>query len=173
MATRGIVPRANGEGSIGTEKKHWGGAFFDKISVKALEVIGGGGEDTQPATVGWVKQSFSKILKTALRAAGFRTEFGANGYICFGKILDGATIQWGVKTGKVLKDFSYIEVQYPINFDREPTTIASVVENSANGNAGFIVAESGVDTNKTTFVIRSNGQTSDDFRLRWLSFGFC
>ena len=174
MATRNYVPRANGEGSIGTEKKHWGAAFFDKVAVKTLEVIGGGTEnDEQPATVAWVKQSFSKMLKTALGAAGLRTEFGANGYICFGKILDGATIQWGIKTGKVLKDFSYIEIQYPISFNREPTTIASVVENIANENAGFIVAEAGVTANKSTFVIRSNGQTSDDFRLRWLSFGFC
>ena len=168
MATRNFVPRKSGEGGIGTKKKRWGSAFFDKVAVKTLEVIGGGTEnDAQPATVGWVKQSFSKMLKTALGAAGLRTEFGANGYICFG------TIQWGIKTGKVMKDFSYIEIQYPISFDREPTTIASVVENSTNGNAGFIVAESRVDANKSTFVIRSNGQTSDDFRLRWLSFGFC
>ena len=159
--------------TLGKSDNRWSAGFFDKLAVKTLEVIGGGGEDAQPATVGWVKQSFSKMLKTALGAAGLRTEFGANGYICFGKILDGATIQWGIKTGKVLKDFSYIEIQYPISFDREPTTIASVIENSANGNAGFIMAEAGVDINKSTFVIRSNGQTSDDFRLRWLSFGFC
>lgn len=167
-----FVPPTPGS-TIGKPENLWSGGYFDKIAVKAIEVIGGGGEDTHPASVGWVKQSFSKMLKTALGAAGLRTEFGENGYICFGKILDGATIQWGIKTGKVSKDFSYIEIQYPISFDREPTTIASVVENSANGNAGFIVAEAGVDVNKTSFVIRSNGQTSDDFRLRWLSFGFC
>ena len=65
MATRNIVPRANGEGSIGTEKKHWGAGFFDKVAVKAIEVIGGGTEsDGQPATVGWVKQNFAKLLKS-------------------------------------------------------------------------------------------------------------
>ena len=159
--------------TLGTPGNRWAGGFFEKIAVKTLEVIGGGGEDAQPATVGWVKQSFSKMLKTALEVTGLRTQFGENGYVCFGKILSGATIQWGIKTGKVLNDFSYIEIRYPISFDREPTTLASVVENSVNGNAGFVVAESGVDVNKTTFVIRSNGQTSDDFRLRWLSFGFC
>ena len=159
--------------TLGTSGNRWAGGFFDRLAVKAIEVIGGGGEDTQPATVGWVQQSFSKMLRTALAVAGLRTEFGVNGYICFGKIFDGATIQWGIVTGKVLNDFSYIEIRYPISFDREPTTIASVAENSANGNAGFIVAEAGVDVNKTSFVIRSNGQTSDDFRLRWLSFGFC
>lgn len=65
MATRNYVPRVNGEGSIGTEKKHWGAAFFDKVAVKALEVIGGETEnDAQPATVGWAKQNFAKLLKS-------------------------------------------------------------------------------------------------------------
>lgn len=31
MATRGIVPRANGEGSIGMEKKHWGAGYFGTL----------------------------------------------------------------------------------------------------------------------------------------------
>lgn len=173
MATRNFVPRANGEGSIGTEKKHWGGGFFDKLAVKTLEVIGGGTENEQPATVGWVKQSFSKILKTALETAGLRTQFGENGYICFGKILHGATIQWGVTTGKVLHDFSFINIRYPIRFAMEPTTLVNISENSANSNAGFPVAISGLYSDFTTVVVRSNGKTSDYFVLRWLSFGFC
>ena len=32
MATRNYVPRANGEGSIGTEKKHWGAGYFGAIN---------------------------------------------------------------------------------------------------------------------------------------------
>ena len=31
MATRNIVPRANGEGSIGTAAKHWGAGYFDTL----------------------------------------------------------------------------------------------------------------------------------------------
>ena len=31
MATRNIVPRANGEGSIGTAAKHWGAGHFDTL----------------------------------------------------------------------------------------------------------------------------------------------
>ena len=73
MATRNYVPRANGEGSIGTEKKHWGGGFFDNLAVKTLEVIGGGAEnDAQPATVGWVKSKFQDLLKNALNLSGAR-----------------------------------------------------------------------------------------------------
>ena len=97
MATRNYVPRANGEGSIGTEKKHWGGAFFDKISVKALEVIGGGGEDTQPATVGWVKSKFQDILKNALNISGAGWDLskeGESGYIYFGKLFGGLIIEF-------------------------------------------------------------------------------
>ena len=97
MATRNYVPRANGEGSIGTEKKHWGGAFFDKISVKALEVIGGGGEDTQPTTVGWVKGKFQDLLKNALNISGAGWDLskeGESGYIYFGKLFGGLIIEF-------------------------------------------------------------------------------
>ena len=31
MATRNLVPRANGEGSIGTTAKHWGAGHFDTL----------------------------------------------------------------------------------------------------------------------------------------------
>lgn len=33
MATRNIVPRANGEGGIGTTVKRWGQAFFDNLTL--------------------------------------------------------------------------------------------------------------------------------------------
>lgn len=63
MATRNYVPRASGEGSIGTKKKHWGAIFAEKVAVKTLEVIDGGTEnDAQPATVGWVKQMVMRNL---------------------------------------------------------------------------------------------------------------
>ena len=174
MATRNYVPRANGEGSIGTEKKHWGGAFFDKISVKALEVIGGGAEnDAQPATVGWVKQKIKDLLRQTLVETGLRVQFEENGYICFGELFNKLTIQWGLKTAKVLNDFAYVETQYPISFSKTPTVIPSVSENSNNENAGFIMAESSVSVEKATFVIRSNGKTTNDFRMHWLAVGFC
>ena len=97
MATRGIVPRANGEGSIGTEKKRWGAAFFDKVAVKTLEVISGGTEhDAQPATVGWVKQGFRKLMKSALEGAGLRYSLTENGYICLGSLFGNIKIQWGL-----------------------------------------------------------------------------
>lgn len=96
MATRGIVPRANGEGSIGTEKKHWGAIFAEKVAVKALEVIGGGTEnDAQPATVGWVKSKFSELLNAALSSTGVRWIDGENGFIALGSLFGESKIQWG------------------------------------------------------------------------------
>lgn len=97
MATRSYVPRANGEGSIGTEKKHWGGAFFDNIAVKTLKVIGGGGEDTQPATVGWVKGKFQEFLKNALNLSGVNWNLDntvSSGYVHFGKLFGGLIIEF-------------------------------------------------------------------------------
>ena len=96
MATRNYVPRANGEGGIGTEKKHWSSAFFDKISVKALEVIGGGENDAQPATVGWVKNKFRELLVASLSFTGVRWVDGENGFIALGSLFGGIKIQWGM-----------------------------------------------------------------------------
>jgi hypothetical protein len=36
MATRNIVPRANGEGSIGTAVKHWGNGYFDELNTDLI-----------------------------------------------------------------------------------------------------------------------------------------
>lgn len=60
MATRGIVPRANGEGSIGTEKKHWEKGFFRDLFVDGKAILdfvkGLGIESTQVGTnMGWIK----------------------------------------------------------------------------------------------------------------------
>ena len=98
MATRGIVPRANGEGSIGTERKRWGAIFAEKVAVKALEVIGGGTDiDAQPATVGWVKGKFQDLLKNALNISGAGWDLskeGESGYIYFGKLFGGLIIEF-------------------------------------------------------------------------------
>lgn len=98
MATRGIVPRANGEGSIGTEKKRWGAIFAEKVAVKALEVISSGTDiDAQPATVGWVKDKFQDLLKNALNISGAGWDLskeGKSGYIYFGKLFGGLIIEF-------------------------------------------------------------------------------
>ena len=98
MATRGIVPRANGEGSIGTEKKRWGAIFAEKVAVKTLEVIGGGTEnDAQPVTVAWVKDKFQDLLKNALNLSGIAWNLGKelkSGYIYFGQLFGRLVIEF-------------------------------------------------------------------------------
>ena len=36
MSTRNIVPRANGEGGLGTEDKHWGELYTEKDPKKKI-----------------------------------------------------------------------------------------------------------------------------------------
>lgn len=124
MATRNFVPRANGEGSIGKSRKHWGAAYIEKIFVKAVEVLGGETEnDAQPATIGWVKSSFSKILETVLGATGLSYSLSNIGYIKLGALFGGVIIQWGATENK---DGNLYETVFPIEFTTVITVVPSV-----------------------------------------------
>ena len=83
--------------TLGTPGNRWAGGFFEKIAVKTLEVIGGGGEDAQPATVGWVKSKFQDFLMNALNLSGIGWDLGKeqeSGYIYFGKLFGGLIIEF-------------------------------------------------------------------------------
>lgn len=135
MATRNYVPRANGEGSIGTEKKHWGAAFFDKVAVKTLEVIGGGTEnDEQPATVGWVKSKAQELVKSAFASFGVRYKMEGNGYLCLGSLFGNIKIQWGFIDGSSVTNVAQsTEITLPIAVQQEYFSCGNV--NVAGGNA--------------------------------------
>lgn len=175
MATRNYVPRASGEGSIGTEKKHWGSAFFDKVAVKTLEVIGGGTEnDAQPATVGWVKQGFLKLLQATLKAAGLRVNvrWEKGGYICFGDLFGGLIIQWGeADWGNLGK---YAEITYPIAFQRScfviPIDISygDIKGLSQNENPIFVISQEFSTTTKFRVVSNVGGIGA----FNYLAIGF-
>ena len=134
MATRNYVPRANGEGSIGTEKKHWGGAFFDKLVVKTLEVIGGGTEnDAQPATIGWVKSKAQELVKSAFATLGVRYNTEGNGYLCMGALFGNLKIQWGYVRGEtVTTPDQSILITLPVSISSELFSCGNV--NVAGGN---------------------------------------
>ena len=124
MATRNFVPRANGEGSIGKSRKHWGAAYIEKFFVKAVEVLGGETEnDAQPATIGWVKSSFSKILETVLGATGLSYSLSSVGYIKLGALFGGVIIQWGATENK---NGNLYETVFPIEFTTVITVVSSV-----------------------------------------------
>ena len=164
MATRNYVPRANGEGSIGTEKKHWGSAFFDKVAVKTLDVIGGGTEnDAQPATVGWVKTAMRSILGNVLPTLGVRYNFEANGYACFGSLFGNFVVQWGTAltdsgTGKV-------KVTLLLEVARNLTMVATV--NSADVPTSFAA----VDIGSMTISAAKTSGTPYGATVRWLHLG--
>ena len=137
MATRNFVPRKTGEGSVGTEKKHWGGAFFDKLAVKTLEVIGGGTEnDAQPATVGWVKSKAQELVKNAFATLGVRYLIEENGYLCMGALFGNLKIQWGYVYGEqVTTPDQSILVTPLVSISRELFSCGNV--NVAGGNADY------------------------------------
>ena len=179
MATRNYVPRANGEGSIGTEKKHWGGAFFDKLAVKTLEVIGGGAEnDAQPATVGWVKQSLQSIFTDLLTKTGFTANFATNGYLVFGEMFGGLKIQWGLVTPAIKTtpaDTSVRHIALPIEF--RDSNFSVMIWDSATDNNSLRVYKA-CPIGRAKFEIKvvtfDNGVvkvTPDDFGMNFIAIG--
>lgn len=164
MATRNYVPRANGEGSIGTEKKHWGGAFFDKLAVKTLEVIGGGAEnDAQPATVGWVKSNLQDILSKLLNQVGFKASFGENAsYVSLGSMFAGLKIVWGrVERSTIVKEEENGVVWFtlPIEFNEANTYAVFTWDDNILNDAARVYKTFRNDRNTVLFkaVIYDNG----------------
>ena len=149
--------------TLGTSGNRWAGGFFEKIAVKTLEVIGGGGEDTQPATVGWVKTAMGGILGNVLPTLGVRYNFDANGYVCFGSLFGNFVIQWGTAitdagTGKV-------KVVLPVEVARNLTMVATV--NSTEVPTSFAA----VDIGSMTISAAKTSGTPYGATVRWLHLG--
>ena len=149
--------------TLGTSGNRWAGGFFEKIAVKTLEVISGGGEDTQPATVGWVKTAMGGILGKVFPNLGVRYNFDANGYVCFGSLFGNFVIQWGTAltdagTGKV-------KVVLPVEVARNLTMVATV--NSAEVPTSFAA----VDIGSMTISAAKASGTPYGATVRWLHLG--
>ena len=166
MATRNYVPRANGEGSIGTEKKHWGSAFFDKMAVKTLEVIGGGTEnDAQPATVGWVREYLKKGLEAALNAIGVTYSIGAAAsYVSFGKAFGKLLIQWGFVT---TKNALGTEITLPVAYNNymHHCTLARIMDSPDNKGIWVQNIRGG------KIRITANDANSVELNIGWVAIG--
>ena len=151
MATKNIVPRANGEGGIGTSVKRWLSGFFKNINVDTEAIVptpANNDNSTKAATTAWVENVFftklvAKLLATtaatisslstsslfyrflaqALSVAGVQYNLSNSSawYICLGSLFGGLIIQGGV----------YIATQQtsehtrPINLTRHFITKAS------------------------------------------------
>ena len=159
--------------TLGTSGNRWAGGFFEKIAVKTLEVIGGGGEDAQPATVGWVKQNLTRLLKSALEATGMRINIGHSkaGYICFGELFGGLIVQWGEENWK--NGEKYKEIVYPISFKRSSIIIPIDefigVDVPHQNEIGFFVIGHDYTTNEK---FRTYSHTQGIGAFTYLAIGF-
>jgi len=129
MATKNIVPRANGEGGIGTSAKRWLNGFFKNITVETAANVPTAGDSensTKAASTAWVENVFFaklvtklaastaasisslntsslfyRMLSWALTASGVQYNFTNSSawYICFGSLLGGLIIQGGTVGG--------------------------------------------------------------------------
>ena len=119
MATKNFVPRANGEGGIGTSAKRWLNGFFKNVTV---DTPGNSDNSTKAATTAFVENTFfnklvAKLLATtaatitslrtsslfyrflaqALSVAGVQYNLSNSSawYICLGSLFGGLIIQGG------------------------------------------------------------------------------
>lgn len=179
MATRNYVPRANGEGSIGTEKKHWSGGYFDKIAVKEIEVLAGAVENDAPATMGWVRRVLSTVLKDAIKQTGVSARFGINGFTVFGSAFDKLKMQWGrvslAMLSKEAGDESVRNITLPISFEENTYTVL-VWDNNPSNNSFRVYKACPKDQNSFQVkILTYNGvgieATPEEFSMAYLAIG--
>ncbi len=143
MATKNIVPRANGEGGIGTSVKKWLNGFFKNITVETSANVptpGKSDNSTKAATTAFVENTFFdklvvKLLATtaatitslstsslfyrflaqALSVAGVQYNLSNSSawYICLGSLFGGLIIQGGYIPSNLWVNKAYT-VNYPI-----------------------------------------------------------
>ena len=144
MATKNIVPRANGEGGIGTSVKRWLSGFFKNINVDTEAIVptpANNDNSTKAATTAFVENTFfnklvAKLLATtaatitslstsslfyrflaqALSVAGVQYNLSNSSawYICLGSLFGGLIIQGGLYKTSTAKEWE--EVALPISF---------------------------------------------------------
>lgn len=83
MATRPVVPRATGEGSIGTAAKHWGNGYFDELNTDLIvPQYGSTNNSVGAADRKWKEGHFEKLVADDVVAKGPVVDvraFGAKG----------------------------------------------------------------------------------------------
>ena len=151
MATKNIVPRANGEGGIGTSVKRWLNGFFKNINVDTEAIVptpDNNDNSTKAATTAWVENVFftklvAKLLATtaatitslstsslfyrflaqALSVAGVQYNLSNSSawYICLGSLFGGLIIQGGVFITTAGESRS--AWTYPIEFPNKMNTV--------------------------------------------------
>ena len=161
MATKNLVPRANGEGGIGTSAKRWLNGFFKNVTVDtSLTTVTPGNSDnsTKAATTAFVENTFfnklvAKLLATtaatitslstsslfyrflaqALSVAGVQYNLSNSSawYICLGSLFGGLIIQGG--TGSTSGGIH--QYTFPVAFSAKPSVSLTVA--SAENSDGY------------------------------------
>ena len=184
MATKNIVPRANGEGGIGTSVKRWLSGFFKNINVDTEAIVptpANNDNSTKAATTAWVENVFftklvAKLLATtaatisslstsslfyrflaqALSVAGVQYNLSNSSawYICLGSLFGGLIIQGGKGSATVTGN-ELIDVQLPIAFNNGGLYCGSLLTVTAI-NACFVTSYVASRTTATLRIAQSS-----------------
>ena len=174
MATRNFVPRADGEGGIGTSAKQWAGGFFKKLAVVAITTAvtvltpSADANNQQPATTSWVRTQFKSILEGVLSASGVKYNIAQNGYVCLGAFFGGLILQWGIISLNPVDDWIWTNVKFPVAFARACFSALCCDELTSDYTGNIEFASKNINTNSVNIFARSdrNGR-----KLRWLALG--
>lgn len=79
MATRNIVPRGDGEGSVGTSEKNWGGVWTKKINGMNPEELAGVTVATAPSY--YQRESLPTPAQTSITISPTWVNIGGTGYV--------------------------------------------------------------------------------------------
>lgn len=96
MATRNIVPRADGEGKLGTAEKKWGEVNAVKVTSNGNEVVTGPASATDDAVAAY-NGTTGKVIKSTNKKASDLVTGPANS-------IDGGIAVFDGTTGKLVKD---------------------------------------------------------------------
>jgi hypothetical protein len=126
MATRPIVPRANGEGSLGVTSKYWGNTFTQKLNgANAVDMTDFSTATLrQPSTT----QSVGDIRYHSALPTGYYLECTTPGITAAGDITPSSTIGATVTDGTVVWTVGQITDKFPV---KKPVVsdIDTVLEN--------------------------------------------
>ncbi len=174
MATRSIVPRANGEGSLGTEAKKWGGV--QTINLNGVNVTAALGlrQNSTEYAVGDVRfanslsSNFRLVCTTAGTTAASSPDF--SGATENGTILDG-TVVWTVRkyayNSQIDALASIVNVLVNTAGDFERKTPIKAKGTAASTRNVIVVPAMTVNINGVAYILENDKEIDADVSASW------